>query len=99
VTTPPLLGDVTTKSLTPPLPDGVTTMAERVRCWRQSRRLSLSDLAALVGVSRQAVSSWERGVNCPTLDNIRRISIAVGISLQRFWGPPPGIAELRRQAA
>jgi len=74
-------------------------MADRVRRWRQSRPgMSLSDLATLVGVTRQAVSNWERGVTCPTLGNMARIANAVGISLGTFWGEMPTDIE-RRQVA
>ena len=39
------------------------TLAERIFALRTQRDLSQEELAAQVGVSRQAVSKWELGVS------------------------------------
>ncbi|QNN56502.1 helix-turn-helix domain-containing protein [Diaphorobacter ruginosibacter] len=41
-------------------------LGERLQMERKKLRLSQGDVAAFVGVTRQAVSLWEKGVNCPS---------------------------------
>ena len=39
------------------------TLSEKILSYRKSASLSQEELAARVGVSRQAVSKWETGVS------------------------------------
>lgn len=57
------------------------TIANRLVELRQARGLSQEDLAASLGVSRQAVSKWERGESAPDTDNLIALATHYGISL------------------
>lgn len=39
---------------------------DRMRAWREARGLSASEVARKLGVTRQAVSAWERGAYKPS---------------------------------
>ena len=39
------------------------TLGEKIQYYRKQKKLSQEELAARVGVSRQAVSKWELGVS------------------------------------
>lgn len=49
------------------------TLGERIRRGRLARLWSLEDLAVRVGVSRQAIHTWEVGKASPRLRNIRKV--------------------------
>jgi transcriptional regulator with XRE-family HTH domain len=51
---------------------------------RKSRGYSQEALAELVGVSRQAVAKWELGQGYPDVDNLIRLSEALGMSIDRL---------------
>jgi len=62
-----------------PLADGQRAQVRarwgnQLRAARLARGLSQAQLAAVVGVSRPAVSEWERGLCAPT--DLHRLSIA-----------------------
>ena len=44
-------------------------IANRLVALRRERGLSQEDLAARLGVSRQAISKWERAASSPDTDN------------------------------
>ena len=44
-----------------------------LRRLREKRKLSVSQMSDLLGVTNAAVYRWEEGVAMPTLDNIRNI--------------------------
>ena len=54
------------------------SIGERIQALRKARGLSQEELAAQIGVSRQAVSKWEAGQSQPDLDKV--------ISMSRFFG-------------
>lgn len=41
-------------------------LGQRLRIERRKLRLSQDDVGEFIGVTRQAVSLWEKGVNCPS---------------------------------
>jgi len=53
---------------------------------RRSQGLSQEELAAKIGVSRQAVSKWETGEAMPDLNKLLALSNALGVSLDRLCG-------------
>ena len=52
----------------------ITTIGERIAALRKARDLSQSQLASLLGVSRQAVSKWESDQTSP--DTLKLIKLA-----------------------
>ena len=50
------------------------TLPQRLQELRKAAGLSQEDLAARLGLSRQAVGKWETGQGKPDLDNLLRLS-------------------------
>lgn len=77
----------------PPTPDKITErfrtgLAARLRLLRQALQVDQPELARHVGVSRQTVSSWERGLSEPTLSQgarILRAAALAGIRVTASW--------------
>ena len=46
------------------------TLGEKIQKHRKEKRMSQEDLAALLGVSRQAVSKWELNDTIPDTENV-----------------------------
>ena len=62
-------------------------MGNRIKALRLERGLKQSEFADLLSVSFQAVSSWERGVSYPDLDNIVHIADLFGITVDELIRP------------
>lgn len=60
--------------------------ANRLAELRKSKGLSQEELADKLGVSRQAVSKWERGEASPDTDNLIELAKIYGISLDELVG-------------
>lgn len=60
--------------------------AESLLELRRGKGLSQEELAAQVGVSRQAVSKWETGDAMPDLNKLVALSDTLGVSLDRLCG-------------
>lgn len=58
----------------------------RIKEYRQFRKLSQSDLAAQVGVTKAAVSEWERGKSSPRATIQVEIARAVGAPWNVLFG-------------
>lgn len=56
-------------------------IANRLVELRRAQNLSQEDLAARLGVSRQAVSKWERAESSPDTDNLIALAQLYGVSL------------------
>lgn len=54
--------------------------------YRKSKGMSQEELAALVGVSRQAVSKWETEEALPDLNKAIALAEALGVSLDALCG-------------
>lgn len=59
-------------------------MAQRLVNRRKAAGLSQEALAAQLGVSRQAVSKWERGESSPDTDNLIALAALYGVSLDEL---------------
>ena len=68
------------------------TMAERLATRRRAAGYSQEALAAKLGVSRQAVSRWERGEASPDTDNLIALAALYGVTLDEllYAGPVEG---------
>lgn len=58
--------------------------AGRLTQLRKDKELSQEELASRLGVSRQAVSKWERGESAPDLDNLVALAELYGCSLDQL---------------
>ena len=56
----------------------VDTVVEFIKSNRTKRKMSLQDIAQLIGVKRQAVWSWEQGKTVPTVENMVALVKAFG---------------------
>lgn len=59
-------------------------IAKRLYEYRKTNNLSQEELAEKVGVSRQAVSKWERGEASPDTDNLIMLADIYGITLDEL---------------
>lgn len=68
-------------------------MADRLCAYRKQQGLSQEELAEKIGVSRQAVSKWERAEASPDTDNLILLSQVYGVTLDALLNtdptPPP----------
>ena len=55
-------------------------IGDRIKAARLAKGMSGDDLARAIGVSRQTVSNWERGVYTPSSDNIFALSKVLGVA-------------------
>jgi molybdate-binding protein/DNA-binding XRE family transcriptional regulator len=61
-------------------------MATRVRSRREQLELPQQELAAIVGVSRQALGAIEAGRSVPSVDVAVRIASALGVTVEALFG-------------
>ena len=59
----------------------IRPFAKQIRAGRATKRLSQDALADAVGVTRQAVSGWENGLQTPTGANLAGLEQVLGITL------------------
>lgn len=72
-------------------------IANRLVKLRKEKGLSQEDLAAQIGISRQAVSKWERAEASPDTDNLILLARLYGISLDTLLATEDEIPEPRRE--
>jgi len=63
-----------------------TEIASKLLALRKQNGFSQEELAEKLGVSRQAVSKWERGDASPDTENLIALAKIYGISLDRLFG-------------
>lgn len=61
-------------------------LGSKLQDLRKSAGMSQEDLAERLGISRQAVSRWERGDALPDTDNLIRLSKLYSVSLDELVG-------------
>ena len=54
---------------------------EKLQELRKSRGLTQEELAEMLYVSRTAISKWESGRGCPSIDSLKAISKCFSVSL------------------
>lgn len=59
-------------------------IANRLVSLRKANHLSQEELAAKIGISRQAVSKWERAEACPDTDNLIHWQICIKFHWTNF---------------
>lgn len=56
-------------------------MGERIKSGRLAKGMSQSALGRAVGVTRNAISMWERGESAPSSDRLREVAIVLDLEL------------------
>ena len=59
----------------------IMTMAEYIKAYRNNKGLNQYEFAEKLGISPQAVSKWECGQSCPSIENLCMILEIFGISI------------------
>ncbi|MBR6259705.1 MAG: helix-turn-helix transcriptional regulator [Oscillospiraceae bacterium] len=62
------------------------TLGERIKTLRQEQGLSQEVLAERLGVSRQAVSKWEKDLSRPDTENLLALASVFGVSIDELAG-------------
>lgn len=60
-------------------------MGERLRCIRESKKMTIYKLSQETGISHNHISDLERGVRKPSVETIRRLITPLGITLSEFF--------------
>lgn len=58
---------------------------DQIRGLREGLGLSQQEFADRIGVTKQAVSSWETGASSPSIENLLRMVNACGAKLDSFF--------------
>lgn len=67
------------------------SLGENIASRRKRENFSQEDIATLVGVSRQAVSKWEKDLSSPSTENIIRLAEILRVSVEELTdGRPAG---------
>lgn len=72
----------------------MATFGERLKSLRESRGMTQDDLADSLGVSKQAVSQYERGVRRPDYDTLLAICDLFNVSVDYILGKTDHTARL-----
>lgn len=75
-------------------------LSHNIRTLRKAQGLTQEELAAALHVTRQAVSSWERGGSCPDFDTLKRIGEVLGAAPEQLlYGAAAGEAPKMRKVS
>ena len=58
----------------------MSSFGEKLKLARKQKKISQESLAKLVGVSRVAITNYETNKNTPTYENIKRLSLILGVN-------------------
>ena len=64
----------------------ILSIAEQIKNLRNDRRLTQSELAKMLKVSRSAVNAWEQGTNNPTLSYTAELAEIFNVSIDYLIG-------------
>ncbi|MCF7925152.1 MAG: helix-turn-helix domain-containing protein [Candidatus Izimaplasma sp.] len=67
----------------------MSEIGKHIQSLRQEKQMTQDKLAQKVGVSRQAISKWERGDGLPDLYNIQALSNALDVSVDTLLNQEP----------
>lgn len=76
-----------------------TTFAQRLFELRQKHGYSQEELAEALGVSRQAISNWERGATSPDTNNLVALARLYKVSVDELLGLEPSAEKALDEAA
>lgn len=72
-------------------------IAERLIKLRKEKGLSQEELAAQLGLSRQAVSKWERAEASPDTDNLICLARIYGVSLDQLLNTSDSVEDIIKE--
>lgn len=64
----------------------IMSVAENIKEYRNKRGLNQYEFAEKLGISPQAVSKWECGQSCPSIENLCMISEILDVSIDELVG-------------
>lgn len=64
-------------------------IAQAIRFFRRKRGFNQPQLAAMIGVTKNAVTNWESGHSHPSPANVTRLCRALDVSADALFGIPP----------
>ncbi|MBC3911531.1 helix-turn-helix domain-containing protein [Undibacterium umbellatum] len=64
----------------------MAAFAERLKTLRESRKLTQTRLAELIGANSRAYNRWERGNFIPQLDTLMKIADVLNVTLDELTG-------------
>lgn len=70
------------------------TLHEKIQYYRKRAKLSQEELAARVGVSRQAVSKWELGDATPEVEKLVALAKTFGVTTDELLSPEEPASEM-----
>lgn len=73
-------------------PDGADGIGPRIRSARQSRGLSVRELAKRVGCSPSNISAIERGITRPSISSLTAVVTQLGITMESLFGDDDAIS-------
>jgi len=71
----------------------MAAFAERLKTLRESRKLTQTRLAELIGVNSRAYNRWERGTFVPQLDTLVKIADVLDVTLDELTGRTTTVRE------
>jgi transcriptional regulator with XRE-family HTH domain len=74
-------------------------IANRLLQYRKKNNLSQEELAEKLGISRQAVSKWERAEASPDTDNLINLAKLYGVSLDELINSDPNTKDVKNEQA
>ena len=60
--------------------ENLPKMAQFISKLRKEKKLTQKDLAEQLGVTDKAVSKWERGLGCPDISLLSKLSQVLGVT-------------------
>ncbi|MBQ6389333.1 MAG: helix-turn-helix domain-containing protein [Mogibacterium sp.] len=71
------------------------SIGKNIKAFREERHLTQEQLAEKLGVTFQAVSSWERDEYKPETDNLIRLAEVIGVSVSAILEDKPGTFRMK----
>ena len=59
-------------------------IGQKIKYFRNQKRLTQLELANKLGISDVCVSRWENGINTPNLCNILKLAQALGVNVNEL---------------
>ena len=69
-------------------------IGNRIKEIRQIRKLSQDDLGKLIGVSKQAISMYERGERSPDIDTLTKIAEVLNVDINTIIGKKSAVVKI-----
>ena len=61
-------------------------LRDNIRLYRKERGMTQVELGELLGVGGDTISSWERGINCPSTDDVSNMGKVFNVRLEDLLG-------------